>query len=88
MTPCRRVEVRIVVWQKADALSTPTSSLFRLSGDWAVFTVEGDLLRRKTVKIGQRNDRLAEVQEGLSPGDRVVAYPGESLTDGARVRVR
>ncbi|HXT70937.1 MAG TPA: efflux RND transporter periplasmic adaptor subunit [Vicinamibacterales bacterium] len=83
-----RVEVRIVVWEKADALTVPTSSLFRLSGDWAVFTVESDVLRRKTLKIGQRNDQLAEVLEGLAPGERVVAYPGESLMDGARVRLR
>ena len=83
-----RVEVRIVVWDKADAITVPTSSLFRLAGEWAVFVVDGDILHRRTVKIGQRNDRLAEVLEGLAPGDRVVAYPGESLSDGAKVKPR
>ena len=56
-------------------------------GEWAVFVIDGDVLRPTTVKIGQRNDQVA-ILEGLSPGDRVVAYPGESLTDGARVRPR
>ena len=83
-----RVEVRIVVWEKADAVTVPTSSLFRLAGEWAVFAVDGEVLHRRAVKIGQRNDQVAEVLEGLAPGDRVVAYPGESLRDGARVRVR
>jgi len=83
-----RVEVRIVVWDKGDAITVPTSSLFRLAGEWAVFVVDGDILHRRTVKIGQRNDRLAEVLEGLAPGDRVVAYPGESLSDGAKVKPR
>jgi len=83
-----RVEVRIVVWDKADATTVPTSSLFRLAGEWAVFVVDGEVLHRRTVKIGQRNDQVAEVLEGLTPGDRVVAYPGESLSDGAKVKLR
>ena len=83
-----RVEVRIVVWQKADAITVPTSSLFRHEGEWAVFVIEGEILRRRTVKIGQRNDQVAEVVDGLAGGDRVVAYPGESLSDGATVRSR
>jgi HlyD family secretion protein len=83
-----RVEVRIVVWEKADVITAPTSSLFRTDGDWSVFVVEGDVVRRRTVKIGERNQQLAEVLEGLQPGDKVVAYPGESLTDGTRISQR
>ena len=82
-----RVEVRIVVWEKEDAVTVPTSSLFRLGEAWSVFVIEGDVVRRRTVTIGDRNEQAAEVLEGLTPGERVVAYPGESLTDGARVRV-
>ena len=40
------------------------------------------------MKVGQRNEQAAQILEGLSPGERVVAYPGESLSDGAKVRVR
>jgi HlyD family secretion protein len=83
-----RVEVRIVVWEQKDALVAPTSSLFRADGEWAVFVLDGDRIRRRIVKIGQRNEQSAEVLEGLTAGDRVVAYPGESLTDGAKVRPR
>jgi len=83
-----RVEVRIVVWEKADAITVATSSLFRIGGEWAVFIVDGEVIHRRTVKIGQRNDQMAEVLEGVAPGDRVVAYPGESLADGARVKPR
>ena len=81
-----RVEVRIVVWEKPDAVMVPTSSLFRTTGEWSVFLVEGDVVRQRAVKIGQRNEQVAEVLEGLAPGDRVVAYPGESLADGVKVR--
>jgi HlyD family secretion protein len=83
-----RVEVRVVVWEKGDVVTVPTSSLFRTAGEWSVFMIDGDVLRRRAVKIGQRNEQAAEVLEGLAPGERVVAYPGESLADGVRVRVR
>ena len=81
-----RVEVRVVVWEQPSALTVATSSLFRTAGDWSVFVLEGDVLRRRTVKIGQRNEQAAEVLDGLREGDLVVAYPGESLADGTRVR--
>ena len=82
-----RVEVRIVIWEKADALQVPTSSLFRAGEDWAVFVIDGDVVRRRIVRIGERNEQAAEVLEGLAEGERVVAYPGESLAEGVTVRV-
>lgn len=83
-----RVEVRVVIWESADALTVPTASLFRRQGEWAVFVIEGNVLQRRTVKVGQRNEQTAQILEGLTAGQRVVAYPGESLTDGAKVRPR
>jgi HlyD family secretion protein len=83
-----RVEVRIVVWEKGDAVTVPTSSLFRSAGEWSAFVIDGEVIRLRPVRIGQRNEQVAEVLEGLAPGDRVVAYPGESLADGVKVRVR
>jgi HlyD family secretion protein len=83
-----RVEVRIVIWERQDVLTTPVSSLFRINGEWAVFVVDGDVARRRTVQIGQRNEEAAEVLGGLTAGETVVAYPGESLTDGAKVKPR
>jgi len=83
-----RVEVRIVVWEKADVVTVPTSSLFRAEGAWSVFVVEGGAVHRRTVKVGERNEQSAELLEGLTPGAIVVAYPGETLLDGAKVSCR
>jgi HlyD family secretion protein len=83
-----RVEVRVVIWESADALTVPTASLFRRQGEWSVFVIDGDVLRLRTVKVGQRNEQAAQILEGLTPGERVVAYPGESLLDGTKVRAR
>ena len=83
-----RVEARVVVWQQPDVLKVATSSLFRRGEAWAVFVIDGGVARLRTVTIGQRNDIEAEVTGGLEAATRVVAYPSDQMTDGARVEPR
>lgn len=83
-----RVFVRIVVWDSPAILQVPQSALFRLNGSWAVFReVEGRAVATE-VTIGQRNETDAEVMSGVAEGDRVVAYPGNRITDGSRIAAR
>jgi HlyD family secretion protein len=83
-----RVEVRIVEWEGKDVLKVATSALFREGSEWAVYVVADNRVRRTIVKLGHQTGREAEVSGGLSYGARVVLHPGDTLTDGARVRVR
>jgi HlyD family secretion protein len=83
-----RVEVRIVVWQAEDVVLAPTSSLLRQGDEWAVFVVEGGRARLRPVEVGRRNDSLAQIVSGLSPGHEVIVHPGDALRDGSRVRPR
>jgi len=81
-----RVEADIVVWEKDDVLQVPASALFRQGGEWAVFRVGGDgILTIRTVTIGERNDRRAQILGGLEVGDRVVLHPSDRLSEGIRV---
>lgn len=83
-----RVEVRIVTWRDAAALKVPVGSIFRRGDEWAVFTVAGGRARRQVVKLGERNDREAQVLEGLSEGRTVIVHPPDTLADGGRVKPR
>jgi HlyD family secretion protein len=83
-----RVEARIVVAEAENVLKTPTSALFRVGGDWAVFRVEDGVARQQIVKLGLQNGLEAEVLEGLAEGDQVVTHPGDNITDGVRVKPR
>jgi HlyD family secretion protein len=83
-----RVEARIVVSEAENVLKTPTSALFRVGGDWAVFRVEDGVARQQIVKLGLQNGLEAEVLEGLAEGDQVVTHPGDNITDGVRVKPR
>jgi HlyD family secretion protein len=83
-----RVEARIVIAEADDVLKVPTSALFRVGDEWAVFRVEDGVARQRTVKLGLQNGLEAEVREGLAEGDEVVTHPGDNVTDGRAVKAR
>ena len=83
-----RAEVRIVVWKADNVLKVPTGALFRRGDVWAVFLVEGNVVRTQVVTLGQRTATDAEVVAGLEAGAAVVLHPPDNLADGTRVRQR
>jgi HlyD family secretion protein len=80
-----RVETRIVVWERTDALKVPLAALTRDGTQWRSFVVANGRAVSRAVEIGQRNGRDAEVVAGLSEGERVVLYPGDKVADGVKV---
>jgi HlyD family secretion protein len=82
-----RVSGEIVVWRGDDVLSVPTSALFRVGDAWQVFVVEEGRARSRDVVIGQRNETMAEIVEGVAEGDVVILFPPEDVDDGVAVRV-
>jgi HlyD family secretion protein len=83
-----RVVVHVIIWSAEDALTVPISALFRKGEDWAVFAIVSGRALTTIVKIGHRNDRVAEVLDGLSSGAQVVAHPSDRIVDGNRVAPR
>jgi HlyD family secretion protein len=83
-----RVEARVVVWEAADVVQVPASSLFRQGEGWAAFVVQDGRARVRQVEIGQRNGATAEVRSGLRAGEQVVVHPPDSVADGMRVSPR
>jgi len=83
-----RVEVRVIVWQEDDVVKVPVGGLFRRGTAWAAFTIDGEHAKLQPVELGQRNDVDAQVVKGLSDGQMIVLHPPDTLTDGARIRVR
>ena len=81
-----RVEVRIITWREESVLKVPVGALFRRGQDWAVFRVDEGRAREQKVEIGQRNDREAQVLNGLTEGQTVILHPPDTLNDQDRVR--
>jgi HlyD family secretion protein len=83
-----RVEVEVIVWSGDEVLQVPVGAIFRTGGEaaeWAVYVVEDGAARLRVVQLGQRNDRFAQVLEGLAAGDRVILHAGDDVADGTRV---
>lgn len=83
-----RVDARILVDKRADAVMVPLGAVFRNQEGWATFVVDGTRARLRTVELGSRSGEHALVQAGLQPGERVIVFPSDAVGDGARVRVR
>jgi HlyD family secretion protein len=82
-----RVEAHIIVFRSEDAVKAPVGALFRDASEWAVFVVEQGRTAKRAIKVLRRNSVEAMI-EGLKPGERIVVYPSDALTAGARVAVR
>jgi HlyD family secretion protein len=80
-----RIDARVVLAEKPDALKVPVGALFRRDGAWAALRVQDGRARLTPVEVGLRGAREVEIASGLAAGDEVVLYPGNDLADGARV---
>jgi HlyD family secretion protein len=83
-----RVEARVVIDEARDVLIVPTSALFRVGRESAVFQVVDGVVHQQKIKVGRQNGLEAEVIEGLSEGDLVVLHPSDRVEDGVDVRQR
>ena len=83
-----RVEASIVVWEGRDRLLIPAGAVFRQGDGWAAYVIEEGRARLMPIRVGRRNGAQVEVLGGAEPGDRVVLYPTDNVTDGVRVEKR
>jgi HlyD family secretion protein len=80
-----RVEARITVFEKDDALVVPAGALFRTGAQWQVYLVRDGRVQLRDVDVLRRSGRFAAVTAGLEAGDEVVIYPGDRVRPGAAV---
>jgi HlyD family secretion protein len=83
-----RVVVHATIWSAEDVLTVPVSALFRKGDDWVLFAIEDGHALLTPVKIGHRNNRMAELLEGLAAGRQVVLHPSDKISHGVRVAQR
>lgn len=83
-----RVEVRIVLWEREDALQVPLGALFRDGERWAVFVDDGGTARLRHVAVGRRGGLAAEITDGLEEGERVILHPSDQIEDGISIEER
>jgi HlyD family secretion protein len=83
-----RVHVRIFYDQASDVPTLPRTALFRgPDGGWRAMVVRDGVVAVAPVKVGLMNDDDAQIVEGLTIDDAVVAQPSTDITAGMRVEV-
>jgi len=80
------VEASLLVREHRGVL-VPRSAVYAEKGERYVLEVQGETVKRRTVKVIYETEDLAVLGQGLQSGVKVVTGGGEGLADGAAVRV-
>jgi HlyD family secretion protein len=75
----------LVIWQSQDVRQVPISALFRDKGEWSVFKFENGAAQLVNVDLGQVNQRMAQVFQGLKVSDQVVLFPNDTINNGTTI---
>jgi RND family efflux transporter MFP subunit len=88
LQPGSYAEVRFYLPPDSNILSLPTSTLiFRQNGLEVAAIGQDDRIEVKKISIGRNLGSRVEVLSGLTPSDRVVVSPPDSLAAGELVRI-
>jgi membrane fusion protein (multidrug efflux system) len=88
LRPGQYGRARILIENKAGALLVPQRAVQELQNLRSVAVVEGDKVAFRNVVVGPRVDTLWVIEQGLKPGDQVVAEGIQALQDGMTVRTK
>lgn len=81
-------QVRFTEAKMEAALTLPTNTvLFRAEGPQVGIVQSDGKVELRTVKLGRDFGQTIEILAGVSPGDRVIVNPSDSLATGAAVSV-
>ena len=81
-------QVRFTEAKMKAALTLPTNTvLFRAEGPQVGIVQSDGKVELRTVKLGRDFGQTIEILAGVSPGDRVIVNPSDSLATGAAVSV-
>jgi len=81
-------QVRFTEAKAEPVLTVPANTLlFRPEGPEVGVVKENNKVELRTVKLGRDFGQIVEIAAGVSPTDRVILNPSDSLADGAAVSV-
>lgn len=82
-----------IMLDRIDTLAIPLSAIARDAGHDQVLLISGDKIRKANVKLGQRTglgpdgQAMAEVLDGIKPGDQILINAAGTVREGQAVRM-
>jgi HlyD family secretion protein len=83
-----RVDARVTIESAPDAVRAPLGALFRQGAGWAVYRLVDGRAVLTPVETGIADIDYRQVTAGLEPGDTVIVFPGDTVSNGLRVKPR
>lgn len=72
--------------RRSEGIAVPRAAVVKRADGITVQVVRGGIVETRKVRVGLLSAREAEITEGVSEGELVIAHAGTSLRDGDRVR--
>jgi RND family efflux transporter MFP subunit len=88
LKPGMYARVNFTVEQRNNTLVVPANALVDVQGSRGVFQPSGsanDVAKFKPIKVGLIDEKLVEVEEGLSEGERIVTTGAAALREGDKI---
>ncbi|MBK7650962.1 MAG: HlyD family efflux transporter periplasmic adaptor subunit [Flammeovirgaceae bacterium] len=91
LRPSMTAVLRVIFNTETQALCVPINVVQEVNGKKIVYVAEMDgqqlVARRKEIEVGGVYDNLAEVKNGLKPGDKIITVGYQGLNDGEFVKI-
>jgi RND family efflux transporter MFP subunit len=87
LKPNMTAVLRIIDYEKKDAIVLPIKAIHQSESGEYVFIVENSIAKRVFIKIGNHYQGSVEVVSGVSAGDQVVVEGTENIEEGDQLKV-
>ncbi len=84
--PGLTADVKIIVYENDNALTVPINAIKKENGKYYVFVADGNIARKRNVKVGKFNGAYYEILEGLKPGEPLIVKGLARLDDGVKIK--
>lgn len=81
-----RLSLSFILFEEPNSILIPSSALFREGTGWAVYVVQKNRAKKRSVTSPNQSQGIARITEGLSIGETIILYPGDTIQDGAKVK--
>lgn len=87
LKPGMNANVLVSEFERDNAVVVPQDLIIDYGDEQYLFVIEGDIARKRVIKIGGRHENDVLIESGLNPGDNLITDGFQAVKDGDKVQV-
>ena len=87
LKPGMSANIQIAEYRQDNSIVIPQDLIVDYGDEQFVFVLEGEIAKKRVIKIGDRNQNMVQILNGLNPGEKIISEGFQSLKDGEKVQV-